>query len=361
MTTSQRDDSFDNLKGFLIFFVVFGHLIQFTRGKTEPWIGYLYTAIYLFHMPLFVFISGYFSKRIRAKRTVELFFVYALWQLIISPLTFSLLTKQPYELNWTSLFAPTNHHWYLFSLMTWRIFLPFVSRIKGCFWWSCLIGVLSGLLPILAIISPASSDLSILSLSRTLGFFPFFLWGYFFTPDQAQRLRQRSHPICSCLLFLVIVSLGWWGLQQHTDDFIKPSMINKILFMREGYAAFLKDPRTGVALRLQLYVIQMSLIGLALSGCPTKTTAWTQFGKHSFFIFLSHVPLILAFKPLYLDHQPTFKAWWVLGISLTVTFLYCQLCCTKPVVAFARMTTTLPNSVKNAFKGIQEKLNNSNP
>ena len=53
-----RDFSFDYMKGWLIFLVVWAHFIVcfFTQNGKDP----LFKSIYSFHMPLFVFISGWF-------------------------------------------------------------------------------------------------------------------------------------------------------------------------------------------------------------------------------------------------------------------------------------------------------------
>lgn len=59
----ERDSSFDILKGLLIFTVVWGHSIS-NSGLEDFWHNYLFNAIYLFHMPLFVFVSGYFCHSI---------------------------------------------------------------------------------------------------------------------------------------------------------------------------------------------------------------------------------------------------------------------------------------------------------
>ena len=61
-TTKPRDYLFDNCKAFLILMVVLGH---FTEGSYQH-TDFLYTLKWLivsFHMPAFIFISGYFSKR----------------------------------------------------------------------------------------------------------------------------------------------------------------------------------------------------------------------------------------------------------------------------------------------------------
>lgn len=57
---SGRDNYADFLKYVLIGLVVMGHFInmhQLTKG-----LGGLYTWIYTFHMPMFVFISGHLKE-----------------------------------------------------------------------------------------------------------------------------------------------------------------------------------------------------------------------------------------------------------------------------------------------------------
>ncbi len=58
----RRDYLYDNYKAFLIFLVVIGHFIEPAYMNNN----FLYTLkwfIFAFHMPAFIFISGYFSKR----------------------------------------------------------------------------------------------------------------------------------------------------------------------------------------------------------------------------------------------------------------------------------------------------------
>lgn len=59
---STRDNSFDLLKGFLIILVVLGHAVHFANRSTgmNVWVNPVFNIIYTFHMPLFIFVSGYF-------------------------------------------------------------------------------------------------------------------------------------------------------------------------------------------------------------------------------------------------------------------------------------------------------------
>ncbi|HIU04302.1 MAG TPA: hypothetical protein IAD14_02390 [Candidatus Coprousia avicola] len=54
---------FDNLKGLLIALVVVGHVISPVIA-TNRTANVLHHAIYLFHMPLFVFTTGLFSSSV---------------------------------------------------------------------------------------------------------------------------------------------------------------------------------------------------------------------------------------------------------------------------------------------------------
>lgn len=55
-----RNEYIDYLKGIAIFFVLWGHSIQYlSYGADEFWNDRVFSGIYSFHMPLFIFLSGY--------------------------------------------------------------------------------------------------------------------------------------------------------------------------------------------------------------------------------------------------------------------------------------------------------------
>lgn len=74
--SSARRPYYDVLKGVLIFLVVFAHGIQFSGGADAAagqtfYDDPLFQAIYAFHMPLFVAISGYFTYRAQDTATMR--------------------------------------------------------------------------------------------------------------------------------------------------------------------------------------------------------------------------------------------------------------------------------------------------
>lgn len=59
-SVSKREELLDYIKGILIFLVVYGHCLYWMgEGIREPY-TFISTFIYSFHMPLFIFLSGYF-------------------------------------------------------------------------------------------------------------------------------------------------------------------------------------------------------------------------------------------------------------------------------------------------------------
>ncbi|WP_249038034.1 acyltransferase family protein [Tetragenococcus halophilus] len=61
MAEKKRDPYFDNAKFLLMILVVFGHMMQ-PFIENEQWNHDLYYTIFAFHMPAFIFISGFFAK-----------------------------------------------------------------------------------------------------------------------------------------------------------------------------------------------------------------------------------------------------------------------------------------------------------
>lgn len=87
MFMKQRIYALDNVKGFLILLVVLGHCIQFTTAGFDKVL--LFRIIYSFHMPLFMWVSGYVNYReyngglgILKRRAIQLALPFLSWTLL---------------------------------------------------------------------------------------------------------------------------------------------------------------------------------------------------------------------------------------------------------------------------------------
>ena len=71
---NKRYAYFYVLKFLLIFSVVFGHILE--NYIQNPFFKSIYMFIYTFHMPLFVFITGFFAKSNKGGGIKVLHFIY---------------------------------------------------------------------------------------------------------------------------------------------------------------------------------------------------------------------------------------------------------------------------------------------
>ena len=68
-TVKTRDYHVDNIKGMLIILVVCGHLLSYLQDMNSTFAIGVRTFIYFFHMPGFIFMSGYLAKGFLKKNT----------------------------------------------------------------------------------------------------------------------------------------------------------------------------------------------------------------------------------------------------------------------------------------------------
>ncbi len=199
ITEKSRDDYADFLKYFLILMVVLGHFINLYQRSTGP-LGGLYNCIYTFHMPLFVFLSGYFSKRMntyRRKNIDTLLYPFIVFQIINIVYT-RIIPIEPLSDNF---FYPYHQNWYLIALFWWRTISPYKQFFKDY----VVIG--SAVLICLGVgFYPEWSGF--LGLYKTAYFFPFFILGSY-CEDLSKLLdRLLKHKVLwLAFLFSIMVSV----------------------------------------------------------------------------------------------------------------------------------------------------------
>ena len=263
-----RSAYYCNLKLLLIFLVVYGHLIE--PKLSDPALYRVYRLIYLFHIPLFAFVSGLFLKDSAGclRQLGRMLPMYLGCQAIAVA-----LGKAAWHTPWWVL-------WYLLSLCGWLLLSALFLRWNRGKWWILAVSVfaacLAGRIPWVG--RP-------FSLSRTIVFFPWFWLGVILKPDIPwHRLRL---PALGVLLLPV------------------PDISASLL-----YQAGPCDP----LLRLRCYGYALALSVLVLSWCPRRRFPWTRAGADTLPAYLIHAPLvrllpamehpaILAALFLYLTHK----------------------------------------------------------
>lgn len=198
----QRLAYWDNIKMLLIFLVVLGHTIAFTQWAGDTSLLCVYNCIYSFHMPLFVFISGYFSKRITCprKKDIEiLLYPYLVFQVLN---VFYVRYIEHNSASW-NLFIPLHQNWYILALFIWRLIIPYFQYVNK--WVGIAIA-----LGLSLIFSKYQVPDNLFVLNYVFVFLPFFVLGYYIDEADIQRIEKRIVnvfvPIAVFVLFAAIIA-----------------------------------------------------------------------------------------------------------------------------------------------------------
>ena len=274
MNSPSRDCRFDNLKGILIFLVVLGHALPRLQNESMMISRYITGVIFAFHMPAFVFISGYFSKRVHP---FERYSVKNVKSLLIPFAMAHVLMWLLDSRSISSLFYPGWTLWYLLSLFFWKTMLVPLAGIR------CILAI-SIAVSLCAGFSPADR---LLTLSRTLGFLPYFLAGYQTTPEAVDRLR-KIHKAVPALILLVLFSAVVLMKMHHVP-------VNDAFQMADPYSAI--EGISGLqGMLLRAFALCCGFVSTAclLILVSPKHSVLSDLGRHSMTVYLGHSFCLIA-------------------------------------------------------------------
>lgn len=131
----DRIQSLDAIKAFAIFLVVLGHMLQKCVLNADD--NYLFKFIYSFHMPLFIFISGFVSYRndglkdkYLSSKFIGLLIPYFSWMLVVILIS-SFNGDIDFKTKLTEfLLYPDNGLWFLWVLFWMQSVLFFCFKIS---------------------------------------------------------------------------------------------------------------------------------------------------------------------------------------------------------------------------------------
>ena len=269
----KRDYGFDNIKLFLIVLVVLGHILE--EMSLTGSLGIIRACIYSFHMPLFVFVSGYFSKSVSSKK--ERVFTNYLIPFFIFNTAYALIISDGFFVN---IFLPVYAFWYFLSLFFWSISIDYIGRFKPLIFVSVLLGLYCGCFDSIG---------RTLSLSRTICFFPFFILGYLINKEGISKLRSinKAVPVLGVAFSLFITAFANY----------RGIIPVKMYEMLQSYQKTGVDKLSGVLERLFIYSVAVIMIVCLIALIPDKEYKITKIGTRTacIYIFSSFI-IKLGFK-----------------------------------------------------------------
>lgn len=268
-----RDYRIDNFKLLLTFLVIYGHVLHQITSYLNYDTMYVISLIYLFHMPAFTIISGYFSKRYSFKKAVTGFLI----PYIIIQFFYALLTNEIIQL---SLFLkPLFGLWYFFALFIWRI-LP---RIKS----KIVFFIIFLLVPYFATFYTEDSNY-ILSIGRIILFYPYFLLGYNFNFLTSNTL-SKLNSILLIIIPSVVVLLAVIYRDRNLLDIEYLSNNNSILniSLLNFYILYFVQ-----------FITTLSIIKGLLGLVSKKNSFITSFSKYGIHYYYAHIFLMIPLMGL---------------------------------------------------------------
>ena len=329
----NRDYLYDNMKAFLIISVVIGH---FASGGTGAGFGVdaeLHTLvtllkkfIYVYHMPVFMIVSGRFAKsrinkddwpKVISKVLVPYLSAQVLMLLLCCIVKDDILSKNFSFLN------PLYGMWYMFNVAIYTMFTAKVKDKKWVFPVSLVIALSLGF------------ALSILwgGFHRLVCYYPFFLFGYL--------TANVKFDICKKPWFRVLAAIAFIALAYYV--FTRGKYINySLLSINKSYWYISRATKASV-LRVFVnaigrYIMAFVFFFVILGITPSKKTIFSYIGQHSVYVYILHLFIVIALRNFDTDYKllSHINTWWELGGYFILTVVLSFILASKPIRVIAR-------------------------
>ena len=295
-----RDPYFDNAKFLGILLVVVGHFWTSLRDDTA--VMSAYTFIYLFHMPAFIVIAGYFARGFdfaprKTKRLVTgIVIPYVIFETAYSIYGWMIGERG----NDISLLDPYFLTWFLMALFLWRVTAPIWELLR----WPVAIAV------VVALLAGVTNDVAP-DILRALTLLPFFVVGLTIRPDVIGRLRglpARAIAVATLVAGLVSVAM-------MQDDFDY-----EWIYWRADYATLEVSTIGGFVGRGLMLLVGFALTAAFLTLVPRRRTWFTPLGAGTLYAYLLHGFFVKAFTAAGWDERVDSR-WAVLAITVAAVVL----------------------------------------
>ena len=315
--TANRVAKWDNLKFLMIVCVVLGHcLYEFFRKHTGTAVTAksIYLFIYTFHMPVFIFLTGMFSRHAVVQKRYDRVISYLLIYLFMKFLDYfgKCMTSKTRRVDFFSmrylkeiregltrprtdfhLFWEDGPAWFALAVAAFILVTIFIQDVdrRIVMTTAIIMGCLAGLDNHLG---------NHFASMRICTFYPVFLWGYYVDVRWFSLTERVSVKIFS-VVFLVITLI--FCLRFGQDLYSKMDFLKgKCDYMSLGMGL------NGMALRLLCYGLWLVLIMAFISICPRRKYFWTWLGSRTMSVFIWHKFVLIILLRLfclqyYLEYQ----------------------------------------------------------
>lgn len=277
----ERVEKWDILKFELIFLVVLGHICD-QYIKESAAVRAIWLMIYSFHMPLFFFVSGLFSKnKINRMQYGRIFSYFALY--IVTQAVFwlsKILFLQDFTIQ---LLDTKDAPWFIFVLFLYYLITIAIRQFDGKY-------ILGGCV-LLACMAGYDGDISdMFQLSRLIVFYPFFYLGYLLDEKQIRELvsgkKIRIFSAVGIVIFMFVICSN-----VDTVYLLRPILTGRNSFSKLSESLY----PFGALLRLAYYCVAC-FIGMMVIAVTPQKLKWSgiaRWGSRSVQVYILHRPCII--------------------------------------------------------------------
>lgn len=284
----ERLYKWDNIKFFLILCVVLGHFSSVVLEKSAA-IDTVFLYTLSFHMPLFIFISGLFTKSYQDKplngnKIFGLLTICLLYKLLL------LLVNIYYE-NETisvSVFSDISAPWYLFVLVIFMGITYLVRNIRPAY--------VLGFAIVLSLISGYDAEIGrYMSLSRIIVFFPYFYAGYILEPEKVAKALDKLWLKIIAIIGLIAAAVY---VYLSSSDILYYRGLGTGLASYRAIEVLVNNGETvGMTQRLITYVVAVIMSIFIISLIPNSRIPFiSDMGTRTLQVYVLHRPILLIMQ-----------------------------------------------------------------
>ncbi len=309
-TQKKRVEKWDILKFGLIFLVVLGHFAD-QYVDTSNMAKMIFIYVYSFHMPLFIFVSGLFSKKnISEKRYKNIFSFFTLYlfikivdmisRVIISgEITFSMLNEGG---------AP----WYALAICIYSLATILFRKISPKY-------VLVFSVVLAAVVGYDNDIATKFSLARIITFYPFFYAGYVLKQQKvADFLSKKPFKIASAIILLTAALIVIFKI--NSIYWLRP-----LLTSARSYSKLQEARIYGGLDRLAYYAVAFLMGSAVISLTPNKLGNGTiaKLGSRSIQVYALHYTVIyLLYGFISSKSYIAVHSWVIFPFALVTTLFF---------------------------------------
>ncbi len=305
--SASRGQKWDILKFILIFLVVLGHVADYFTPDSEVMRG-VYLSIYVFHMPVFFFVSGLFSKKAvdekRKDKVIGFVMMYVFMKVIVFVTQLLSGVRPKFDL-----FSEGGFPWYLLAMA----FCIMVTMLLKDFSWKYVLTFSI----IIACFAGYNDNIgNFLCLSRFFVFYPFYYVGYIADREKIEKFcKGKPQKIVSAILIVAAIAF----VAYKGDDIYWTRLL---LTGRNPYSSLNGNFHFGFWFRFVYYVVAFIIGTAVVILTPERTPKGliAKLGQRTLGVYVFHYSVLYVIFNV-LDCKQYVGEWILVPLSLIITLL----------------------------------------